>query len=141
MTFQEDYSREGRLGVMRKTLIRGAVLGMLLWSGAPYAHGQEATEMFIPVGQSPGQSGKVTRIGTIEAVNAAERTITIAGAAGTASAQITDRTQIWLDKSKLGSTNQRGAFADLARGRLVEVRYEANERTGPARWVKVQLIP
>ena len=132
--------REGRLGVMRKALMRGAVLGMLLWSGTPYAHGQEATEMFIPVGQSPGLSGKVTVIGSIQSVSPADRTIAIAGSSGGSwSAQVTDRTQIWLDRSKLRLQNRLGSFADLERGRLVEIRYEDNERKGPARWVKVQL--
>lgn len=115
--------------------------GMLLWGGTAYAHGQEATEIFIPVGQSPGLSGKITIIGTIEAVNTATRTITIAGASGPWTAEITDRTSIWQDRSKLRLSNQNGAFTDLGKGRVVEVKYEDSQGNGkrPARWVKVQV--
>src|SRR5438093_2534538 len=108
---------------MRKALMKRAVIAMLVLGGAPYSPGQEATEMFIPVGQSPGQSGKVTIIGTIEAVNPGNRTIAIAGASGTASAEITDRTHIWLDRSKLHLPNQKGSFAELTKGLVVEIKY------------------
>ncbi len=113
-------------------------LGMLLWGGVPHAFGQKATEMFIPIGQSPGLSGQVTVIGKIETSNAAGRSITIAGSAETWRATITDRTRIWLDKSNLQSINQTGTFDDLKKGLLVEVKYEGNGRKGqgPAEWIK-----
>lgn len=118
-------------------------IAVLLWGATPYAHGQKATEMFIPLGQSPGLSGKVTVIGTIDAVNARDQTITIVGPSATWGAQITDRTKIWLDRSKLRLPNQYGTFADLQKGRMVEVKYEDNRNKGkdkgPAEWVKVQL--
>ena len=131
----------GRRGAMRKAWMNGAVIGMLVLSGTAYAHGQEATEMFIPVGQSPGLSGKVTVIGAVEAVDAASRTITIAGASGAARAEITDRTDIWLDRSKRSLPNRKGTLADLERGRVVEVKYVDTQLRGqgPARWIKVQL--
>jgi hypothetical protein len=117
------------------------VIGVLLWGGTPYAYGQKATEMFIPVGQSPGLSGKVTIIGTIKTVNARKRTIVVAGPSGTWSAEITSRTQIWLDRTKLRLSNQYGTFTDLQKGRLVEVKYEGSKRKskGSAEWIKVQL--
>ena len=116
-------------------------VGILLWGGTPYAHGQKAAEMFITTGQSPGLSGKVTVMGKIEAINPQERTIMIAGPPATSSARVTDRTQIWLDRSRLRQTNQAGSFADLRVGRTVEVKYEDAQRRGegPAEWIKVQL--
>lgn len=114
-----------------------------LWSGTPFAHGQKATEIFIPAGQSPGLSNKVTVIGTIEAIDAPARTLTITGRPGRWRATITDRTQIWLDRSKLRLTNQTGTFASLRKGLVVEVKYEDPEERkkgqGPAEWVKVQI--
>jgi hypothetical protein len=117
------------------------VIGGLLWGGLPYAYGQKTTEMFIPIGQSPGLSGKVTIIGTIETVNARNRTIVVAGSSGKWSAEVTKGTHIWLDRSKLGLSSQYGTFADLREGRRVEVKYEGTERKskGPAAWIKVQL--
>lgn len=124
-------------GVPRKALMSAAVMGALVLGGTLPAHTQEATEMFIPIGQSPGLSGKVTVIGTIEAVNAGTRTVTLAGPSGPSSAEITNRTDVWLDRSTLRLPNQKGSFADCRKGRLAEVKYENGTRR--ARWIKVQL--
>ncbi len=126
---------------MRKLILGAMWVSLLLWHGAPYAHGQKAVEMFIPLGQSPGLSGKVTVIGEIDAVNAQQRTITIAGPAEAWVAEVTDRTKIWLDRSQLRLTNRAGAFDDLATGLRVEVKYQSDgpRGTGPAEWIKVQV--
>jgi hypothetical protein len=118
-----------------------AAIAVLLWTCIPYAYGQKSTEMFIPIGQSPGLSQKVTVIGTIETINSGNQTISIAGTSGTANAQITDHTWIWLDRSKILLTNQYGTFDDLRKGNLVEVKYAGSESksAGPAEWIKVEV--
>lgn len=64
---------------LSRTLVLLAALG-----GFPPAHAQEATERYIPLGQSPGVSGKLTSIGEIAEVDPRARTLTIAEpAAGT----------------------------------------------------------
>jgi len=126
---------------MRRFLIGVVAIGVLLWGGTPYAHGQKATEMFVPLGHSPGLSGKVTIIGSIETISARNRTIVVTGSAGSWSVQVTKRTQIWLDRSTLRLSSQNGTFADLRKGRLVEVKYEGSKRKskGPAEWIKVEI--
>ncbi len=126
---------------MLKFWVRIIGTGVLLLGTTAHAYAQKATEMFIPLGESPGLSGKVTIIGKIETINAQDQTITVVGSSGTWSGRITSRTRIWLDRSKLRLTNQKGTFADLEKGALVEVKYEDRERedTGPAEWIKVQL--
>lgn len=126
---------------MLRVLLGVMGIAILLWGGTPNAHGQKATEMFIPLGQSPGLSHRVTVMGRIEAVSAPARTITVAGSAGTWTAEVTDRTKIWLDRSKLKVSNQNGAFADLQKERLVEIKYEDDGRRGrgPAEWIKVEV--
>jgi len=126
---------------MLKVLMTVIGIAVLLWGSAPSAHGQRATEMYIPVGQSPGLSGKNTMIGKIETTNAQGRIVTIAGSSGIYTATITSRTKIWLDRSKLRLANQKGTFADLQKGQTVEIRYEGSEQMGrgAAEWVKVQL--
>ncbi len=126
---------------MRRFLIGVVAIGVLLLGGTPYAHGQKATEMFVPLGQSPGLSGKVTIIGSIETISARNRTIVVTGSAGSWSVQVTKRTQIWLDRSTLRLSSQNGTFADLRKGRLVEVKYEGSKRKskGPAEWIKVEI--
>lgn len=118
-----------------------AVVALTLLLSLPYVYGQKATEIFIPVGQSPGLSGKYTSIGKITAIDVPNQTITVADSSGSYDVKMTERTQIWLDRSKLKSTNQKGAFVDLRKDLLVEVKYEHNQRKekGPAEWIKVQI--
>lgn len=126
---------------MLRSLMIAMGIAALLWGGASSAHGQRATERFIPVGQSPGVSGKITVVGKIKSINAKDRILTIEGSAGTHTATITSRTQIWLDRSKLKLSNQKGTFGDCREGRTVEIKYEDPKQMGRgvAEWVKVQL--
>lgn len=120
---------------MRKPFFLLLALGTLL---APGALGQKATEQFIPIGQSPGLSGKRTYMGRIGTVDADGRAI----GGKTWSATVTERTRIWLDRSKLGQRNTAGTTADLKVGAVVEVKYAGAERgksSGPAEWIKVEV--
>jgi hypothetical protein len=125
---------------MPRVFLAGALIGAMLW-GSPLAHGQQATEIYIPIGQSPGLSGKVCILGTVEAIDPQARTVSVTWPAGIWRAVITDRTNIWLDKSKRRMSNQTGSFSDLRKGGLVEVKYVDGERRdgGPADWIKVQV--
>jgi hypothetical protein len=106
-----------------------------------HAHGQKATERYIPLGQSPGVSQKVTSVGEIANVDEPTRTVTIVERSGRRAVRITDKTRIWLDRTKLKQTNLTGSFADLQKGRRVEVKYEDPERRQVADWVKVEMTP
>jgi hypothetical protein len=126
--------------MMLKRVMGVVAIGALLLGGTLTAYGQKATEMFIPIGQSPGVSNKTSIVGSIETIDARAQTIVVAGSSGSWSATITDRTKIWLDKSKLRLSNQKGTFTDLRKGLLVEVKYEeTGVSRGPADWVKVQI--
>ncbi|HSD44783.1 MAG TPA: hypothetical protein VLD36_23315 [Burkholderiales bacterium] len=123
-----------------RTLLNGtAILVAMLWA-ISHAHGQKATEQYIPIGQSPGVSQKYSSIGEIADVNAAARTVTIADRGGPRTVRITDKTRIWLDRTKLKQTNLSGSFADLQKGRRVEVKYEDPARRDVADWVKVEVV-
>ena len=107
--------------------------------GMTYAHGQQMTEMFIPVGQSPGVSDKSSLIGTIDSMDEKNRTVTVSAQSGAQTVGLTNRTKIWLDRSLLKAPNQLGTSADLQKGRKIEVKLEQGERKQVAEWVKVQL--
>ena len=126
---------------MRTTSLALMVFTLLVWSGSPLAHAQKAAERFIPIGQSPGLSGTMTVIGKVETINPSGRAITIAGPTETWSAEITDRTSVWLDRSKLRLRSETGTFNDLQKGLTVEVKYQADAQRGKgkAEWIKVQL--
>ncbi|HEY7657246.1 MAG TPA: hypothetical protein VH881_10315 [Burkholderiales bacterium] len=103
------------------------------------AQAQEATEMYIPLGQSPGVSGKTSLLGTLESVDAAKRTVTVAGPSGARTVGLTDRTSIWLDRSLQKQPNRSGTMADLQRGHRVEIKLRKGEPTPVAEWIKVQV--
>ena len=123
---------------MRKLLIGTGLLIMLL-GNLSFTHGQQQTERFIPIGQSPGLSGKYTITGKIETINTGARSFTVAGPSGPMMVTITDKTHIWLDRSQLKLTNLRGGFAHLQTGRMVEVKYKDHKRKQFAEWVKVRV--
>jgi hypothetical protein len=132
--------KERKRVTMLKLLTKiGVTITLLL--GMPDAHGQKATEIFIPLGKSPGLSGKYTSIGKIDAISAQDHAITMTDSLGSYTIKVTERTQIWLDNSKLKSTNRKGTFADLRKDLLVEVKYEDNVRKdkGTAEWIKIQM--
>ena len=124
--------------------VRTFLVGVIGMSAlvAAGASAQEMTERFIPIGQSPGLSGKHTVIGKIQAVNARDQTVAIVAPAAAWNAKVTDRTKIWLDRSSLRQPNLKGTFADLRPGATVEVKPEgrqAGASGGPAEWIKVQV--
>jgi hypothetical protein len=119
--------------------LSGLGVAMAALCAVPQAQAQKMTEQFIPIGQSPGLSQKYTSIGEITQVNPQERTITIADPAGARTVKVSAKTHIWLDRTKLKQTNLVGGFADLQKGRRVEVKYEDAERRDVADWVKVEI--
>jgi hypothetical protein len=120
----------------------GTAIGVAfaLLAGPSFAFAQKTTERFIPIGQSPGLSGDYTNIGSIEAVSVQERTVTMSDASGSYSVGIADDTHIWLDKSKIGSTNAVGTVSDLQAGRRIEVKYRDNDPQAAAEWIKVEIL-
>ena len=123
---------------MLKSLMTIGVL-VTLFVGLPDAQAQKASEIYIPIGQSPGLSGQYTEVGKIDAANAQDQTITMTNSSGSYTVEITESTNIWLDRSKLQLTNQKGAFANLQTGQTIEVKHKDNDPGGPVEWIKVQV--
>jgi hypothetical protein len=123
---------------MRRLLTAAVLLGASVVASSS-AYPQKATEQFIPLGQSPGASGKLTWIGEIVGTDLPQRTLTIGEGQGAHTVKITDKTRIFLDRSKLKQSNVTGTFADLQKGRRVEVKYEGPGPTPAADWVKVEI--
>lgn len=104
-------------------------------------YGQKSTEVFIPIGKSPGVSGKYSVIGKIRSIDSATRILTISGEDGEHSARITEETKIWLDKSEMKVTSKPGSPADCREGRWCEIKYASDDptRTGVAEWIKIRV--
>ncbi len=112
-----------------------ASLILLLLSSISFAYAQKATEIFIPMGKSPGISYKYSYMGKIESVNRQNRTIKADGR----NIKVSSDTKIWLDRTALGAANIAGRFADLKSGRLVEIKYVNVDRRQVAEWIKVKI--
>jgi len=123
---------------MLKLLAGVAVMG--LWLGClAQAHGQQMTEMYIPIGQSPGVSGKSSLMGAIEWVNPQKHTLAVLGPSGIQEILLTDRTRIWLDRTQVRLPNQSGTLANLHKGLRVEVKFRDADQKRVADWIKVQV--
>jgi len=125
---------------MLNCYLRLAIVVVAL-GGTLEASGQQATEMFIPIGQSPGLSNKESVTGTLESVDPGKRMVTISSPSGAQTVGITDRTMIWLDRSEQKQPNQNGVINDLQKGRKVEVKVRKGEAKAVAEWIKVQVGP
>lgn len=109
---------------------------------APAASAQRATEMFVPIGQSAGLSGKHTLQGAVQAVNAAERSLTLVQGSSSVTVKLDAKTPVWIDRSKQQQTNAAGTLADARPGMLAEVKFVKNNLAGgEAEWVKLQSAP
>lgn len=116
-------------------IISIAVLTLLCASAL--AH--EMTERYIPIGASPGVSGKLSYTGPIQAVDARARTLTIADASGTHAVKITEHTRVYLDRSQLALENLVGDFADCRAGLTAEIKYTDPATKDTAEWVKIRV--
>ena len=76
---------------MSKHLTIASIICVLI-IGAFSAQAEKATELYIPIGQSPGLSGKYTVLGKIDQVNAKNQTIKMSGASGSYTVKLTKST-------------------------------------------------
>jgi hypothetical protein len=120
---------------MRKYVL-GLLIGLL--AGLSLARAQEATERYIPIGQSPGLSGSHTVIGEVQGGDYKAGRIAVAADGRIYSVAVTERTRIWIDRSALKLPALTGKIEDCARGAKVEVSYEDDQKQGAADWIKVQ---
>jgi hypothetical protein len=115
------------------------VLFIFCWASLK-AEAQLKTEQFIPIGQSPGVSGKYSIMGKIESVNLKDSTVTIMQDAGSKiTIRITPGCDIYLDKSKLKLSNKKGYCANMKPGMRAEAKYRDNKPANKIEWIKVQV--
>ena len=125
---------------MSKHITLTAIVCILI-IGAFSAQAEKATELYIPIGQSPGLSGEYTVMGKIDQVDPKNQTIKMSGPSGSYSVKLTQHTFIYLDRSKAGLPNTYGTLTDCRAGDTVEVKFEDNSRSKPIEWIKVAKTP
>ena len=118
-------------------IVFGAALLLVVLTGG-WVSGQQTTERYIPIGQSPGVSGDLSYIGEIVAVDPATHTVMVRDDSGTRSIRVTETTRIWLDRSARKRENTTGTYEDCEVGRKVEVMHLLDDaRT--AVWIKIKV--
>lgn len=115
------------------TLRSGIVLAASIL-GLSSVHAQQATEVYIPIGESPGVSAATSVTGTITSVDYAALSIDIRTSAGSKTARMDDKTWYYLDRSKRRTKSVTGSMEDCKVGRSVEVRFAAD---GQVEWIKI----
>lgn len=87
---------------------------------------QKTTELFIPIGKSPGLSEKGrTIIGTVIKIEGAQITV------GNKVSRLSEKAKVFLDRSQVKKTNTLGTLADIQVGSFVEI--------FPSEWIKVRI--
>lgn len=123
---------------MRNTFFVAALITVVLTGLG--AHAQKTTEIYIPIGMSPGISGTYSVIGEVVSYDADTRTLTIRDDSGEHTATVTDETGIWLDRSGSGNPNIVGTVAAFEPGSRCEIKYvyDGTTRLVAAEWIKIE---
>ena len=119
--------------------VRIAVAVAILLVGSACVQAQKSTEVFIPIGKSPGVSGKYSVMGKVDQLRYTDSTLTIQEPSGFKSIRVNSSTEIYLDKSRLKQSNKMGSWSDVKSGLTAEVKYTDNKPGAPAEWIKLLL--
>lgn len=116
--------------------IRLMMLACVIFA-CPAAYGQQSTEQYIPIGYSPGVSGKYSYVGPIVALDRNAHTITVEERGEMREIKVTEQTRIWLDRSKTRRENRNADYADCEIGQMIEVKYSSEDQKS-ADWIKIE---
>lgn len=108
-----------------------ATLAILAWTAAP---AQRATEVYIPIGESPGVSDSESVVGTVSSVEYENHRMTISTASETRPVTLTQNTLYYIDNSRDKKRNTTGGVEDCEVGSRIEAYINDD---GEAVWVKV----
>ncbi len=127
-------------------MTRSLLMVLVLLATASAAHAQKATEIYIPIGRSPGLSGKVTVTGVIDTVDDHTMVMSIKGADGRWRAVVTDRSKIYIDRSAQRRPNRYGTMDDCKPRYFCEIKYVGDRpaalrgrgEPGEIEWIKIR---
>lgn len=127
---------------IRTTVLLLAAFAALL-GPARGAAAQKATELYIPIGRSPGLSGKHTVMGRIATVSTRDHAVTVTGPDGRCAAEFDEHTTVYLDRSSVKRRNTYGDYGDCKPGEYCEIKYEHNDpgtpdAPGRIEWIKIR---
>lgn len=106
---------------MNERIVLSSIFISLCLLVASPGHSQKATEIYIPIGASPGVSASKSFLGTISRVDYESNRIEIETNGGKRSILVDKETLYYLDRSHYGRKNAMGSIRDCELGRRVEV--------------------
>jgi len=122
---------------MNAKTILGILLTVSLCLSFATGQAQQTTEKFIPIGMSPGVSGKSSYQGNITEVNVAAKSFSMQIDGDSKVISFAPTTRIWLDRSKSKKPNLDGEPGALETGSKVEVMMDPKDPTKAA-WIKIE---
>ena len=96
---------------------------------------QQATEVYIPIGKSPGVSGRDSIVGSISSVDHARYRMTVSVSGETKMVKMSPVTRYYVDKTRARKQNKTGSFEDCEVGQRIEAYVDED---GNAVWVKIE---
>jgi hypothetical protein len=111
--------------------------GLLLAAGCAFA--QQATERYIPIGASPGISGRTAMMGTVVSYTNGVLTVSSPAYPAPHAVRMTAQTRVWLDTSAAKRPNMPAPHSVLVPGRRIEIKFADPARRDVADWVKVEM--
>ncbi len=113
-----------------------AGLILITWVlGLNAGQAQQATEQYIPIGQSPGISGAASLIGTITRVDFETSSMEVSGPEGPRTVSMDTATRYYVDLSKQKRGNQLGSLQSCEIGQRVEIKFTDD---GKVDWIKIE---
>lgn len=100
-------------------------------------YGQQSSEQYIPIGQSPGISNKTSIIGKIIEVKRADQSLVVESNNGRKTVKVTASTRFWLDRSKNKQSSLVSSYSDCEVGRTIEIKFKGEGQT-IADWIKIE---
>lgn len=99
------------------------------------ATAQQATEVYIPIGDSPGVSKDKSWIGEITTVDYGDMRVEVNTSRGMRQIKVDGKTRFYLDRTRYRKKSETGTMQDCRVGRRIEA-YVGDD--GKAYWIKVE---
>lgn len=112
---------------------------LLLFNWSQFAQAQKETEIYIPIGESPGISGIVSVTGTIDSIFQVSLDSFVVTLKGGISFRTNTLTTVYLDKSLIPAKNEKGSLSGLSKNQFIEIKFRGNDPSEAAEWIKIRI--
>lgn len=113
------------------------LLLVITLAGTSLSYAQQSSEQYIPIGQSPGISDKVSYIGSVVEVDRATNMVVVDSNRGRKSIKVAATTRFWLDRSKSKQANIEASYDNVEAGLKVEIKQDSKDQN-LADWIKIE---